>query len=395
MFLDFFLLLRQHAIPVTIPEYLALLAALRSSVGGVSIDAFYALSKTILIKHEQQLDLFDRLFRQYIAEREVNQASVFLPTAPPDWFAQLFEESPYPDDQQLLENSGGAEALWAQLRQQLQSGNDDTASTQEENASADGTGRGDQLPAGENNQPDHQQGAIKVWEHRDYRNLDDTLELDTRNLKMALRQLRILTREGAGTELDINGTIDQTSRNAGLLAIQMQPVRHNRVKVLMLLDVGGSMDDHIERCSHLFSAARYQFQHLEFYYFHNCVYETLWRDNTRRRDRVSTYEVLHKYNRDYKVIFVGDASMSPYELTIPKGSVEHYNEEAGLVWLDRFRQQYPSLVWLNPNTVGYWRYSQSTQIIRDWSGNRMFPLTINGLELAMRSLKNPKVVFEG
>ncbi len=393
MFLDFFLLLRQHAIPVTIPEYLTLLAALRSSVGGVSIDAFYALSKTILIKHEQQLDLFDRLFQQYVADREKITAPVFLPDAPPDWFVQLFENSPYPDEQQLVGSAGGASELWNELRRQLAAPNEQTESADREKPAIDAAGQRDQ--AADETQPDHPQGAIKVWEHRDYRNLDDTLELNTRNLKMALRQLRTLTREGTGTELDINGTIDQTSRNAGILDVQMQPARQNRVKVLMLLDVGGSMDDHVELCSHLFSAARYQFQQLEFFYFHNCVYETLWRDNTRRRDRVSTYEVLNKYSRDYNVIFVGDASMSPFELTIAKGSVEHYNEEAGLVWLERFRQQFPSLVWLNPTPVGHWRYAKSTQLIRDWSGNRMFPLTINGLLQAMKSLKNPKVVFDG
>lgn len=395
MFLDFFLLLRQHAIPVTIPEYLTLLAALRSSVGGVSIDAFYALSKTILIKHEQQLDLFDRLFQQYIADREKITVPVVLPDVPPDWFVQLFENSPYPDEQQLLGSAGGANEIWNELRRQLAAPNEQTESTDREKPAMDAAGHSDQAGAEDETQSGYQQSAIKVWEHRDYRNLDDTLELNTRNLKMALRQLRTLTREGRGTELDINSTIDQTSRNAGLLDIQMQPARQNRVKVLMLLDVGGSMDDHVELCSHLFSAARYQFQQLEFFYFHNCVYETLWRDNTRRRDRVSTYEVLNKYNRDYNVIFVGDASMSPFELTIAKGSVEHYNEEAGLVWLERFRQQFPNLVWLNPTPVGHWRYAKSTQLIRDWSGNRMFPLTINGLTLAMKSLKNPKVVFDG
>ncbi|PRY44278.1 hypothetical protein CLV58_103247 [Spirosoma oryzae] len=395
MFLDFFLLLRQHAIPVTIPEYLTLLAALRSSVGGVSIDAFYALSKTILIKHEQQLDLFDRLFQQYVADREKITVSLFLPDTPPDWFVQLFESSPYPDEQQLLGSAGGGDELWNELRRQLAAADEQTEFTNQEKPAPGAAGQRDQAVADDEPQPGQQQGAIKVWEQRDYRNLDDTLELNTRNLKMALRQLRTLTREGRGTELDINGTIDQTSRNAGLLDIRTQPARKNRIKVLMLLDVGGSMDDHIELCSHLFSAARYQFQQLEFFYFHNCVYETLWRDNTRRRDRVSTYEVLAKYKRDYNVIFVGDASMSPFELTIPRGSVEHYNEEAGLVWLDRFRQQFPNLVWLNPTPVGHWRYAKSTQLIRDWSGNRMFPLTISGLTLAMKSLKNPKVVFDG
>ncbi len=394
MFLDFFLLLRRHAIPVTIPEYLTLLAALRSAVGGVSIDTFYALSKTILIKHEQQLDLFDRLFQQYVADREKITMPVFLPDTPPDWFVQLFENSPYPDEQ-LLGNAGGDTELWNELRRQLAAPNEQTESKDQEQPATDAIGQWKQTVADDETQSDHQQGAMKVWEHRDYRNLDDTLELNTRNLKMALRQLRTLTRQGIGTQLDVNKTIDQTSRNAGILDIQMQPARQNRVKVLMLLDVGGSMDDHVELCSHLFAAARYQFQQLEFFYFHNCVYETLWRDNTRRRDRVSTYEVLNKYNRDYRVIFVGDASMSPLELTIARGSVEHYNEEAGLVWLERFRQQFPNLVWLNPTPVGHWRYSKSTQLIRDWSGNRMFPLTINGLEQAMKSLNNPKMVFDG
>ncbi|QJD80575.1 vWA domain-containing protein [Spirosoma rhododendri] len=391
MFLDFFLLLRQHAIPVTVPEYLTLLAALRSDVGGSSIDGFYALSKTILVKHEQQLDLFDRLFEQYINQRDAG-LSAPVPVAPPDWFTQLFDRSANPDDLAAVDAAGGSEALWTLLRDQLE-----RPPVERLNGAGDNDG---DLKSGQGDKPDEQgasnkqEGALKVWENRDYRNLDDGLELNTRNLKMALRQLRILTREGAKSELDINSTISQTSRNAGMLDIRMQPVRQNRVKVLLLLDVGGSMDDHIELCSHLFSAARYQFQQLEFFYFHNCVYETLWRDNTRRRERVPTYEVLHKYNRDYKVIFVGDASMSPYELTSPKGSVEHYNEEAGLVWLERFRQQYPSLVWLNPATAGHWRYSQSIQLIRDWSGNRMFPLTLNGLEQAMKSLKNPKVVFD-
>ncbi len=394
MFLDFFLLLRQHAIPVTVPEYLTLLAALRSDVGGNSIDTFYALSKTILVKHEQQLDLFDRLFEQYINQRNTG-LSAPVPTAPPDWFTQLFDKSASPDDQAAVDAAGGSAALWATLRDQLENDNDTLRRIDGMGDSEGDTKPGELTLPDEPGPPDQQQGAIKVWENRDYRNLDDSLELNTRNLKMALRRLRILTREGAKSELDINSTISQTSRNAGMLDIRMQPARQNRVNVLLLLDVGGSMDDHIELCSHLFSAARYQFQHLEFFYFHNCVYETLWRDNTRRRERVPTYEVLHKYNRDYKVIFVGDGSMSPYELTSPKGSVEHYNEEAGLVWLERFRQQYPSLVWLNPATVGYWRHSQSIQLIRDWSGNRMFPLTLNGLEQAMKSLKNPKVVFDG
>lgn len=399
MFLDFFLLLRQHALPVTLPEYLTLLSALRSDVGGTSVEDFYFLSKTALVKHEQHLDLFDRLFGEYVTGKQ-SAPPESLPDVPPDWLRDALENQLTDEEKAELEAMGGLDALWQRLRGLI----NEQDERHEGGSKWIGTGgispfgtnganeQGFKMKPGDTSQGNR--SAAKIWEQRVYKNLDDSLELNTRNLKMALRRLRILTREGVEDELDIDGTIDGTSRNAGYLDIRMQPSRKNRVKVLILFDVGGSMDEHVELCSHLFSAARYQFKHLEFMYFHNCVYETLWKDNARRKDRVPTWEVLHKYNKDYKVIFVGDAAMSPYEITSAKGSVEHYNPEAGIVWLNRFKTQYPHLVWLNPNIAAYWQYTQSTQLIRDWSGNRMFPLTLSGLEQAMKSLKNPKIKFD-
>ncbi|WP_019987154.1 vWA domain-containing protein [Rudanella lutea] len=399
MFLDFFLLLRQHHLPVTLPEYLTLLEALRSDVAEPTIDDFYFLSKTTLVKHEQHLDLFDRVFGLFVTGRE-SVGAEGLPDIPPEWLRDAMQRSLSDEEKAALEAAGGLNALWERFRKLL----DEQQERHEGGNKWIGTGGtspfgvGGYSPEGfktDKGAPGKGSGrALKVWEDRAYKNYADDIELNTRNLKMALRRLRILTREGAENELDIDGTIDRTSRNAGMLDIQMQPSRQNRVKVLMLFDVGGSMDEHIDLCNQLFSAARYQFKHLEFLYFHNCVYETLWKDNSRRKDRIPTWEVLHKYNKEYKVIFVGDASMSPYEITAPKGSVEHYNEEAGLVWLNRFKEQYPHLVWLNPMIPAYWSYTQSIDIIRKWSGNRMFPLTLNGLTGAMKSLKNPKVTFD-
>ncbi len=230
--------------------------------------------------------------------------------------------------------------------------------------------------------------AVKVWDKREFKNLDDSVELNTRNMKMALRKLRLLTREGREEELDLDKTIEKTSKNAGVLDLEMIPSRKNNVKVLLFLDVGGSMDDHIEICAQLFSAAKYEFKHLEYFYFHNCLYESVWRDNTRRWDRsIPTFEVLHKYNSDYNVILVGDASMSPYELMYPNGSVEHNNDEAGFTWLTRLKNQYPCIVWLNPVPVDYWRYTQSIQMLRGFMEDRMYPLTLAGIQDAIKALK--------
>ncbi|HEX9959028.1 MAG TPA: VWA domain-containing protein [Fibrella sp.] len=404
MFLPFFLLLRQNALPVTLPEYLTLLDALRSDVGGVTVDDFYYLSKTALVKHEQHLDLFDRLFGQWVSDAStpgtLPATSQNLPDVPPDWLRDALALNLSEEEKAALEAAGGLDNMYERLRNLM----DEQNERHEGGTKWIGTGgtspfgamgyapegfKMDKSAEGQGNRR-----AVKVWENRAYKNLDDGVELNTRNMKMAMRRLRILTREGAADELDLDETIAETSRNGGYLDIKLHPSRQNRVKVLILFDVGGSMDEHIDLCSQLFSAARYQFKHLEFLYFHNCVYETLWKDNTRRSARLQTYEVLHKYNKEYKVIFVGDAAMSPYEITQARGSVEHYNEEAGIVWLDRFKRQYPHMVWLNPTPAGYWQYTHSTNLIREWSGNRMFPLTLGGLGQAMKSLKNPKVTFE-
>ncbi|MBO0947667.1 vWA domain-containing protein [Fibrella forsythiae] len=402
MFLSFFLLLRQHGLPVTLSEYLTLLNALRSDVGGVTIDDFYYLSKTTLVKHEQHLDLFDRLFGNWVSEQPDGSAlSENLPDVPPDWLKNALSLNLSDEEKAALDAAGGLDALYERLRTLLaeQQNRHEGGSEWIGTGGTSPFGTAGYAPKGFNvDKSAEGQGnrtASKVWENRAYKNLDDGIELNTRNMKMAMRRLRILTREGAADELDLDETILETSRNGGYLDIKLHPSRQNRVKVLILFDVGGSMDEHIDLCNQLFSAARYQFKHLEFLYFHNCVYETLWKDNSRRRERLLTYEVLHKYNKEYKVIFVGDAAMSPYEITQSRGSVEHYNEEAGIVWLDRFKRQYPHLVWLNPSPAGYWQYTHSTTLIRDWSGNRMFPLTLAGLGQAMKSLKNPKVTFEG
>ena len=398
MFLDFFLLLKQHALPVSIGEYLSLLEGLKRQIIGFSTEEFYYLSRTALIKNEMHYDLFDRLFGQYFKNAETVPAQILDANLPPDWFKNALTNELTEEEREAIEKMGGLEALFERFQKLLD----------EQDERHDGgnkwIGTGGTSPFGFNGaNPEGfrvkgpsggSRSAIKIWESRDFANYDDDVELNTRNMKMALRRLRILTREGAAEELDLDGTIDGTCRNGGILDIHLQASRKNNVKILLLLDVGGSMDDHIELCSQLFSAAKYQFKHLEQLYFHNCVYETLWRDNGRRRDRVPTLEVLHKYNKDYKVIFVGDAAMSAYEVTHPRGSIEHYNEEAGITWLNRFKAQYPNLVWLNPVVGGYWKYTHSTSIIREWSENRMFPLSMNGLTQAMKCLKNSKIKYE-
>nr|WP_293840163.1 VWA domain-containing protein [uncultured Arsenicibacter sp.] len=403
MFLEFFLRLRQHNLPVTLPEYLTLLAVLRSEAGISSVSDFYALSKTTLVKHEQHLDLFDRVFGEWYNGMQQTLREE-LPDIPPDWLKDALHRQFTEDEQAALAGMGGLDQLWQRLRDLLQ---------EQDERHEGGTkwiGTGGTSPFGTQGQAPEgfrmdktetgNRNALKIWEQRAYKNYADDVELNTRNMKMALRQLRILTREGIENELDIDRTITETSRQGGLLDIQLRPSRKNQVKVLMLFDVGGSMDGHVDLCNQLFSAARYQFKHLEFLYFHNCVYESLWRSNQRehgdgRRDRVSTQEILNTYNKEYKIIFVGDASMASYEITHARGSVEHYNEEAGIVWLDRFKARYPHIVWLNPEVAGYWKYTHSIQLVREWCGNRMFPLTLSGIGQAMRCLKNPKITFDG
>ncbi|MFD2520457.1 vWA domain-containing protein [Emticicia soli] len=397
MLLDFFYHLKSNRLPVSIREHLTLLEALDKEVIAYSVEDFYFLSRAIFVKHEQNLDLFDKLFGQFFGDAESVPVEQILANIDENWLKSNLLRELSEEEKEAINAMGGLDELMKRFKELL-----DEQKEKHEGGSkwigAGGTspfGNSGYNPAGIRiGGKGGGKSAVKVWDKREFKNYDNDLELNTRNTKMALKRLRILTREGVEDELNLDETIDKTCQNAGLLDIKMQASKQNRVKVLLLLDVGGSMDEYIEECSTLFSSAKHQFKHLEHYYFHNCVYETLWRDNGRRyEDRVSTWDVLNKYNKDYKVIFVGDASMSPWEISEPRGSVEHYNEESGLTWLTRFKEKFPNLVWLNPINDGYWQYTHSIKLIREWSDERMFPLTINGIEKAMKCLKNSKLKF--
>lgn len=396
MLSNFFFHLRDNNLKVNLREHLTLLEALDKEVVAYSTEEFYFLSRAIYVKHEQNLDLFDRLFGQFFEGVEQIQLEDFL-KIDDSWLINKLLSELTDEEKEAIKAAGGLDELLERLRKTIE----EQKERHEGGSKWVGTGGTSPFGNGGHNPAGIRIGgkgggknATKVWDKREFKNYDDNLELNTRNTQMALRRLRILTREGVEDELNLDETIDRTCNNAGYLDIKMQASKQNRVKILLLLDVGGSMDDFIEECSMLFSSAKHQFKNLEFYYFHNCVYENLWKDNGRRyEDKISTWDVLNKYNKDYKVIFIGDASMSPWELAEPRGSVEHYNAEAGTVWLERFRDKFPNLVWLNPINDGYWQYTHTIQEIRKWSDNRMFPLTISGLEKAMKCLKNSKLKF--
>jgi uncharacterized protein len=398
MFLQFFLFLRAKNFPVSISEYLMLLKALENGVIAENVDDFYYLSKAAFVKNEIFLDRYERLFGEYFKNIE-NIHDELLLNLSDEWLKNKLNREFTEEEKAQIEAMGGLDKLMERLKQifEEQKGRHEGGNKWIGTGGTSPFGNGGYNPEGVKiGRPPNggQRSAVKVWDSRAYQNYDDELELNTRNMKMAMRCLRLLTREGVEDELNLEGTITKTSKNAGILDIDMQAQRKNKVKVLLLLDVGGSMDDYIDLCSQLFSAAKYQFKYLEQLYFHNCIYETLWKDNARRTVRLSTWDVLHKYNSDWKVIIVGDAAMSPYEISSPRGSVEHYNEESGLTWLSRIKEHFPNLVWLNPNTASYWNYTQSTRIIRDWSENKMFPLTISGITNAMKALKNSKLKYE-
>ncbi len=396
MLTNFFFHLRDNNLKVNLREHLTLLEALDKEVVAYSTEDFYFLSRAIYVKHEQNLDLFDRLFGKFFDGVEQIQLEDLL-KIDDSWLINKLLSELTDEEKEAIKAVGGLEELLERLKQTLE----EQKERHEGGSKWVGTGGTSPFGNSGNNPAGVRIGgkggnktAAKVWDKREFKNYDDNLELNTRNTQMALRRLRILTREGIEDELNLDETIDRTCNNAGYLDIKMQASKQNRVKILLLLDVGGSMDDFIEECSMLFSSAKYQFKNLEFYYFHNCIYENLWKDNGRRyEDKISTWDVLNKYNKDYKVIFIGDASMSPWELSEPRGSVEHYNAEAGTVWLERFKNKFPNLVWLNPINDGYWQYTHTIQEIRKWSDNRMFPLTISGLEKAMKCLKNSKLKF--
>jgi uncharacterized protein with von Willebrand factor type A (vWA) domain len=389
MLTEFFLKLKSHKLPVSIKEYLTLLEAMKKNVISPSIDEFYYLSRITLVKDENNFDKFDRAFGEYFQGVE-SIAGIEL-DVPLEWLLKQAELNLSPEEKAMIESLGGWEKLMETLKKRLeeQQGRHQAGNKWIGTAGTSPFGAYGYNPEGIRIGQDksRNRSAVKVWDAREYRNLDDSVELGTRNIKVALRRLRKFAREGAPEELDLDTTIDKTARNAGYLDLMMRPERHNAVKVLMFLDIGGTMDDHIKLCEELFSAAKTEFKYLEYFYFHNCLYDHVWKDNRRRHaERTRTADILHKYGHDYKLVFVGDATMSPYEILQPGGSIEYSNEEAGAVWMKRMLEVYPRAVWLNPEPEEIWGYRQSIGILKEIMGGRMYPTTIQGLERAMRTL---------
>jgi uncharacterized protein len=386
--IDFFLKLKSHRLPVSIKEYLTLLEAMGKNVIGPSVDEFYYLARTSLVKDEANYDKFDRAFGEFW--EGVETIPGIETEIPLEWLLKQVELTLSEEEKKQIQALGGWEKLLETLKQRLeeQKGRHQGGSKWIGTAGTSPFGAYGYNPEGVRIGQDRSRNrsAVKVWDAREYRNLDDSLELGTRNIKVALRRLRKFAREGAPDEFDLQGTIDNTARKT-YLDIQMRPERRNAIKVLMLMDIGGTMDDHIKLAEELFSAAKTEFKHLEFYYFHNCLYDFVWRDNRRRHsERTRTWELLHKYGHDYKVIFVGDATMSPYEILQPGGSVEYFNEEPGAVWIKRVTDVYSKCVWLNPEPEEIWGYRQSIGILKEIMNGRMFPTTLAGLERAMKLL---------
>ena len=392
MFTNFFLSLRDAKIPVSLREYLMLLEAMNRGLSSYKVDQFYYLARSCLVKDERNLDKFDQVFGSFFEGLEfTSDGEEMITEIPEEWLKSLAEHVLTSEEMSNIQAMGGFEKLMEELKKRLE----------EQDKRHEGGGKwigtGGTSPYGANGynpegvrigQKTGRHGrAVKVWDKRQFKNLDDQVEIGTRNMKMALRRLRSFARDGAATELDLSDTISSTARNAGLLDIKMVPERHNTVKVLILFDIGGSMDYHIETCEKLFSAVRSEFKHLEFFYFHNCIYERLWKNNIRRNvDTIMTWDVLHTYSRDYKLIFVGDATMGPYEIAYPGGSVEHWNEEPGSIWINRMLEVYSRAIWLNPVPENYWQSTPTIREIKRMLGNRMYPLTLGGLDSGMREL---------
>jgi len=396
MFMRFFTELREAKVPVTLKEYLILMEAMDKEVIDRSIDDFYYLARAILVKDEKNIDRFDRVFSQVFKGLEKMSDDMITGDIPAEWLKKLSDKFLTEEEKAQIEAMGGFEKLMEALAEQMKR-------QREEEGDGDGDGKGKNGRNGQGDSPFgangyHPEGvrigqdkgrhgrAVKVWDKREYKNLDDSVELGTRNIKVALRRLRKWVRDGHQDELDMSGTIKGTSQK-GYLDIQMRAERRNKISVLIFFDIGGSMDSHIKVCEELFSAARSEFKNMEFYYFHNCLYESVWKDNRRRHaEKLNTIDVLHKFPHEYKVIFVGDATMSPYEITYPGGSVEHWNEEAGAVWLDRVSGIFKRMVWLNPTAERHWDYTPSVGVIKQLVNDRMYPLTLDGLEKAMKEL---------
>ncbi|MFP6817126.1 MAG: VWA domain-containing protein [Pseudomonadales bacterium] len=388
MLINFFLTLRKYKVPVTIRELMDLLRALEGRLVYANIDEFYLLSRTCMVKDESNYDKFDRAFSAYF--KGLDDLHGMLESMIPDeWLRREFEKSLTPEELEKIDSLGGLEKLFEAFAE---------AKAEEERRQAEQGKEGNEGEEGDNPDRQGQKGpgglgkgkkkkAKKVWDQRQYKNLDDSVELGTRNIKMALRRLRKFARSGIDEEFDMDNTIKSTAHNGGMLDIRMRPERKNVVKVLLFLDIGGSMDAHVKVCEELFSATRTEFKHIESFYFHNFIYESVWKDNRRRmNERMPTWDILHKYAHDYKVVFVGDATMAPYEITHAGGSVEHWNEEPGTEWISRFTEIYDKLVWINPTPQETWEYSSSVGMTQQLVNGKMYPLTIRGLEEGMNSL---------
>ncbi len=390
MLIDFFLEIRRARVPASLREFLDLLEALKARLAFADMEDFYYISRLCLVKDERHYDKFDRAFEAYFKGIE-NLDDLLSALIPEDWLRAEFEKQLTEEEKARIESLGGLEELIEAFRKRLEEQKD------RHQGGNRMIGTGGTSPFGANGfnpegfrigQEKGRHGrAIKVWEKRGYRDLDDSITLGIRNIKVALRRLRKFAREGAADQLDLDDTIDSTARNAGFLDLKMVPERHNAVKILLFFDVGGSMDPHVRVCEELFSACRSEFKHMEYFYFHNFIYEGVWRDNLRRMsETIPVYDILNKYSPDYKVIFVGDASMAPYEITHPGGSIEHWNEEAGAVWMQRVTEHFDKVAWLNPLPETYWGHGGSLAITRQLVSYQMFPMTLQGLESGMRYL---------
>ncbi len=390
MFASFALQLRAAGLPVSVTEYLTLIGAIKHGVAEYSIDDFYFLARATLVKDERHLDRFDRVFATVFQGLEQNSGDPAT-DIPEEWLRRIAEKNLSPEEMAAIEALGGFEKLMETLRKRLEE------QKERHQGGNKWIGTGGTSPFGAygynpegiriGQKDSRHRRAVKVWDKREFRDLDGDVELGTRNMKIALRRLRRFARQGAATELDLPGTIHATASNAGSLDLKMVAERHNAVKILLLLDIGGSMDDHVRTSQELFSAVRSEFKHFEHFYFHNCVYERVWREN-RRRDAtsLSTWDLLRTYGPDYRLVFVGDATMSPYEIVQPGGSVEHWNEETGRVWIERLTGHFRRSAWLNPAREEYWGYTQSIAMLRDLMAHRMYPLTLTGLDDMTREL---------